>query len=91
MLPLVGQLGAIGAEEFNAVIRKWVVAGADDHTQRRALRTGQVGDTGRWQGPEQHDIDAGRIEPAFQCAFKHIARNAGVLADQHGRPGLATL
>ena len=86
--PGIGQLGTLGAEELDAVVGKRVVAGADDHTQRGALGTGQVSHARRRQRAQQHHVHTGRVEAAFQRAFEHVARNAGVLADQHGGPGL---
>ena len=55
-LPSVRQLGPFGAEEFDAVVGKRIVTCTDHHTQRGALRAGQVGHARRWQGPQQHDI-----------------------------------
>ncbi len=83
--PGIRQLGALRAEEFDAVVRIRVVAGTDHHPQARALRPRQVSHARCGQRPQQHDIHACRIEARLQRAFQHVARNAGVLANQHRR------
>ena len=90
-LPCIRQLAAVGAEKFDAVICKRVVAGADHHTQRGALRPRQKRNARRGQGAEQHHIDTGRIEAAFHGALQHVAADARVFADQHRGPLLAAL
>ena len=83
--PVVRQFCALGAEEFNAIIRKRVVAGANHHAQRSTLRPRQIRHTRSRQRPQQHDIHARRVKTAFQRTFQHIARNARIFADQHRR------
>ena len=90
-LPGVGQFAAVGAEKFDAVIRKRVVAGADHHAQRSALGPRQKRHAGRGQGAEQDHIDTGRIEAAFHGALQHVAADARVFSDQHRGPLLAAL
>ena len=58
-LPVVIELGALGAEKFDAVIGKRIVAGADDHTQRCALCAGQIGHRRCRHRPQQNHIHAG--------------------------------
>ena len=80
-LPGVGQFAALGAEKLDAVIRKGVVAGADDYAQCGALCPRQKSHTGRGQGAEQNHIDTGGIEAALHGALEHVAADARVFAD----------
>src|SRR6185369_13859790 len=91
MLPLVRQLGALPAEEFDTVVRVGVVAGADDHAEAGPLGPGQIGNARGRQRTEQHHIDTRRIEARLERALEHVARNARVLADQHRGPLLRPL
>ena len=86
-LPGIGQLGALGAEELDAVVVIRVVAGADDHAQAGALGARQIGHARRGQGAQQHHVHAGRVEPGLQRALQHVARDPRVLADQHHGTG----
>ena len=89
LFPLVRQLGARTAEEFDAVVGKRVVAGADDDAQVRPLRPREGCHGGRGHRAQQHDIGARRVQARFQRAFEHVAGYARVFADQHRGPGLA--
>lgn len=60
------------------------MTGADHNAQACALRARKVGHAGCGQGPEQHDIHASRVEARFQRRFKHVTRDARVLADEDG-------
>ena len=82
-LPSIRQLFPLRTEKLDAVVGKRVVAGADHHAQRGALRTREVGHSRRGNRPQQHHIDARRIETRFQGTFEHVTGNAGVFADQH--------
>ena len=82
-LHLVGQLAARGIEELDAVVLVRIVRGADDHAEAAAQALGHVGDAGRGQRPDQHDIDAGGDESRLQRRLEHVARQAGVFADEH--------
>ena len=84
-LPCIRQLGTLCAEKLDAVIVKRVVAGANHHAQRRPLGACEVGNSRRWHGAEQEHVHPSRVKPRQQCAFKHIARNAGVFTNQHRR------
>ena len=82
-LPGVGQLGALGAKEFDTVVGIGVVAGTDNHTKARTLRTRQVSNSRGRQRPQQHDVHASGVESRLQSTFQHVARNTGVFSDQH--------
>ena len=84
-LPRVGQLAALGRKELDAVVRIGVVRGTEHHAQVQPERAGQVGHAGRGQRAAQQHVDAGRGKAGFQRRFEHVAGNARVLADQHGR------
>jgi hypothetical protein len=90
-LPVVREFGALGAEKLDAVVRKRVVACADDHAQAGPQGTGEIRHGGRRHRPQQHHIDASRVEARFQRGLQHVAGNAGVLADQHRRMVLGAL
>ena len=90
-LPCVRQLAALGAEKFDAIVGKRVVAGADDNAQSGALRPREKSHAGRGQGPEQHHIDTRGVEAAFHGALQHIAADARVLANQDRGPLLGLL
>ena len=78
-------------EELDAVVRIRVVAGADHHPQLGALGAGEIGHRWRGQGAEQQHIDTGRIEARLQGRLEHVARNAGVFANQDLGPGVVLL
>ena len=80
---LVGQLVAIGRKKLDAVVIEGIVRGADHHARRQSQCTGEIGHRGCGQRPRQHHIDTGRRKSGLQCRLEHIARDAGVLADQH--------
>ncbi|MPN30984.1 hypothetical protein SDC9_178455 [bioreactor metagenome] len=84
-LPDVGQLGAFGTEEFDAVVLEGVVAGADDHSQAGPQGPREIGHPRCRQRPKQHHIRARGIEARHQGAFEHMPRDARVLANQHRR------
>ena len=81
--PAVRQLLAVGRKELDAVVCKRIVRGTDDHAQTQPQGPGQVGHAGGGQGTGQHHIHARRRKTGLQGGFQHVARNAGVLADQH--------
>ncbi|MCY1554981.1 hypothetical protein D9M68_915990 [compost metagenome] len=67
------------------------MAGADHHAQAGALGAREVGHARRGQRTEQHHVDAGGIEARLERRLEHVARDAGVLADQHRGTGLGFL
>ena len=85
-LPDVGKLLAAGREELDAVVVERVVRGADDDAEVEPERPRQVGHARRRQRPGEDDVDAGRGEACLERRLDHVARDARVLADQHGRP-----
>ena len=85
LFPGVWQLRALGTEEFDAIVIKRIVTGTDHHTQASPLGTRQISHARRRQRPQQHDIHASRRKARLQRALQHIARNTGVLANQHQR------
>ena len=84
-LPFVGQLGALRAEEFDAVVGVRVVTGADHHAQAGTLRPREIGHSWCGQRAQQYDVHTRRVETRLQCAFQHVTGDARVLADQHRR------
>ena len=84
-LDFVGQLLAGSAEELDAVVMIGIVRGGNHHTGLQTQGAGQVGDARRGQRASQIDIHASSGKTGLQRGFQHIARNAGVFANQHAR------
>src|SRR5690554_876803 len=57
---------------------------ADHDTCHQAKRTGKIGHGGRRHGPGEQDVDTRSREARLQRGFEHVARNARVLANDHG-------
>ena len=89
LLPGVGQLLATRREELDAVVGEGVVRSADHHAQAQPQRAREVGYARRRQRASHQHIDPGRGETGLQGRLDHVARDARVLADQHGRLGFA--
>ena len=87
-LHLIGQLFSIAREKLYTVVVVWIVGSADDDAGLCMKRTGQIGDPRCGHRPEHHDISAGGHKPCLQCGFKHVAGDAGVLADHHPAAGI---
>ncbi len=88
-LDLIGQLGAGGGKELDAIVVEGVVGGADDDTGHRGLGAGHQGDRRRRHGPQQLDVDTRRHQARLQRRLEHIAGNAGILADDDRATTLA--
>ena len=84
-LHFVAQFHAAFGKKFDAVIRKCVVRCGNHHAAVQTQGTGQIGNARRGQRPGLHHAHAGRREAGHQCGLQHIARNARVFADNHGR------
>ena len=82
-LHFIGQLGAIGGEELDAVVVIRVVGGADDDASLGTEGASQVGHRRRRHGAHQYGLEARSGEARFQRRFQHVAGDPGVLADQH--------
>src|SRR3569623_1339028 len=81
-LQLVGELVALRREKFDAIIVVRIVRGANDDAGLAMQGAGEAGDGRRRHGTEQADVDARRRQPGLQRRFEHVARDAGVLADE---------
>jgi len=84
MLNGVGQLGTAGRKELDPVILKGIVGRGDHHPCLQTQRTGQISDRGRWQRPGQINVHSGCRESSLESRLKHVSRNSGVLANDHG-------
>ncbi len=80
-LVVVAQFVAVGAEQLDAVVRKRVVRCGDHHAQISAHRARQHRYRRRRHRPQQHDVHPDAGEARDQGRFHHVARQAGVLAD----------
>ena len=84
-LHFVAQFHAAFGKKFDAVIGKCVVRCGNHHTAVQTQGAGQIGNARRGQRPGLHHAHTGRREAGHQRGFQHIARNARVFADNHGR------
>ena len=81
----IRQLGAIGAEQFDAIIMERVMACRNHHANIGAQRLGKIGNAGCRHWAQQPAIHADRGESGNQRCLDHIARNARILANHdHG-------
>ena len=78
---VVAQLAAAGAEEFDAVVFKWIVAGRDDGAGEGLELAHEKSDGWRWHDAGADDLDADGGETSGQRAFEHLSGDAGVAAD----------
>ena len=78
---VVAQLAAAGAEEFDAVVFKWIVAGRDDGAGEGLELAHEEGDGWRWHDAGADDLDADGGEAGGQRALEHLSGDAGVAAD----------
>ena len=83
-LDLVGQLEAVRAEQFDAVILERIVRCRNHHADIGTNRAGQHANRRGRHWPELDHIHANAGETGGQRGLKHIAGSAGVLADHHG-------
>ena len=80
---LVRQLVAVGRKKLDAVVVEGIVRGTDHNARRQSKCTGEIGHSRCGQRPRQHHIDTCRRKSSLKCRLEHVARDAGVLADQH--------
>src|SRR5690606_432631 len=76
-LILVGQLVAVGAEELDAVVLRWVVGGGDDRPGRQTQEGGEDGHRRGGHHPQEVDVAPGRGEPRGQGRLRQLPRRAG--------------
>jgi hypothetical protein len=79
----VAELEAIGAEQLDAVVVVRVVAGRDHHPEVGAHLAGEQRDRRGRQRPGQYHVHSHAGEPGDERGLHHVARQAGVLADDH--------
>ena len=79
----VGELVAVRAEDFHAVVLVRVVRGGEHDAGCGAHGLGEVGDGGRGERADHEDVHAHRNEAAGEGGFEHVAGNAGVFADEN--------
>ncbi len=89
LLDLVGQLVAVRAEQFDAVVVVGVVRGRNHHAEVGAHRARQHGDRGRRHRAEQEHVHAHRGEAGDQRRLDHVAGEPGILADHDAMAMLA--
>ena len=80
---VVGELVAVRAEDFHAVVLVRIVGGGDHDAGDGSHRFRQVGDGGRGHGADEVNVHSHGNEAAGDGGFQHVAGNAGVLADEH--------
>ena len=85
LLDRVGELEALGAEEFDAVVGHGVVGGGDHRPRGRPVVTGQEGDGRGRHHPGGEHVTAGAEDAGDQGALQQDARGPRVAADDHGR------
>ena len=85
-LDLVGQLAAVTAEKFDAVVIVRIVRSRDHHARVETQRAREVGHARRRQRTAKNHIATCGGETGFERGFEHVAGDAGVLADQHLGP-----
>ena len=86
---LVRQLVAVRPEQLDAVVVERVVRGRDHHPEIGAQGPGQHGDRRGRHRPDQDDVHPHGDEARGERGFEHVARQAGVLADDDGMAVIA--
>src|SRR6185503_11558330 len=81
----VRELKAVAREELDAVILVRIVRRADHHARGNANRAREVRHRRRRDRTAHVDVDARRREAGLERGLDHVARDARVLADEHGR------
>ena len=89
MFDLVGQLEAVGAEQFDAVIVIGVVRGGNHHPEIGAHGAREHGHGGSRHRAGLEHVHADRGEAGHQRGFDHVAGEAGILTDEHAMTMLA--
>ena len=82
-LDIIGQLGAVGGEELDAVVVIGVVGCTDDDAGFGTEGASQVGNRRGGHGSHQYGFETGGGEPRLQCRLQHVTGDTGILADQH--------
>ncbi len=83
LFDFVGELVAVRAEQFYAVVCEGIVGGGDHYADVGAQRARQHGDGGCRDRAEQEHVEASGGESGNQGVFQHVAGKPGVLADHH--------
>ncbi len=81
LLDIVGQLIAVGAEQFYAVVVEWIVRGRNHDAEIGAHGTRQHGDGGGRHRAEQQHVHADRCEAGHQRVLDHVTGQPRVLPD----------
>ena len=79
----VRQFEPIGAKELDAIVMGRIVAGRNHHAQIRAHGAGEQAHRRGGHRAEQEHVHTRGGQPRRQRVFKHIARQARVLANDH--------
>src|SRR5690606_19904720 len=69
--------------KLDAIVLETVVGGTDHNTGLCTKGSGQIGNSRRRHWPQHLDINTGGRKSGFQCSFKHVAGNTGILANQN--------
>ena len=76
---------ALSVEDLDAVVVKGVVARGDHDATIEAVDPRDIRNGGRRRDVQHIGIRPRRRDPGNECIFKHIARAAGILADDDAR------
>ncbi len=80
-LHIVGQLGAIRAEQLDSIVLIGVVRGGDHHAQIGPQGACEHRHGGRRKWPEQGNVHAGADKAGGKSGFQHVTGQPCVLAD----------
>ena len=89
-LGLVGELGAIGSEQLDAVVLVRIVGSRDHHAEIGTQRSGEHGDRRRRDRPEKGHVHAGTDQAGGQRRFDHVTGQPRVLADHRSTAMIVT-
>ena len=82
---LIGQLAAVGAEKFNAVIFVRIMTRGDHHTRVRSSLCHQIRDCGRRHNTGKQHIRTRLCQAARGSRLQHTARFARIASNQNKR------
>ena len=82
---LVGEFRARAAEELDPVVVIRIVARRNHHARVEPQGPREIGDGGGRNRTAEKHVDARARKARFERGLQHVARNAGVLADQNRR------
>ena len=81
-LQVVGELEAVGGEELDAVVLEGIVRGGDDDARVGTQAACEERDARRRHRADEQHVHAHRADARSHGRLQHVARDAGVLADQ---------